>query len=311
MTQTRKILVVGTGAVGGFYGGYLAKSGTSVSVLSRSDFHIVREKGIKIKSLLGDYNFVPDQVVKNVSDYKGTPDYILVATKVLPELNISSLIKSAVKPGTSIILLQNGIDIEKDAVSSFPDNEIISALAFICVSRPSYGEIDHTDFGSLIIGRYPRGRSQKINELSDMFTASGIKCTIDENITGSRWKKLVWNAPFNPISVLGGKLDTREMTESDEVLTLSRAIMSEIIELARLEGHSLPEKIIENTIETTKKMVPFKTSMLQDFERRKPMESEAILGNALRLGKKHDLDMPYTESLYLMLTTVDRKNRSV
>ncbi len=311
MGQAWKILVVGTGAVGGLYGGYLAKSGAAVSVLSRSDYNPVKEKGITIKSILGDYHFIPDQVVKSTSDYEGTPDYLLVATKVLPDLDISIIIKSAVKPGTSIILLQNGIDIEKDVAASFPENEIISALAFICVSRPEYGVIEHTDFGSITIGRYPEGDSHKINELSKMFNASGIKCSIDEKITGSRWKKLVWNAPFNSLSVLCGGLDTREMAESDELLDLSGKIMSEIIKLARLEGYLLQEGIIGNTIEATKKMVPFKTSMLQDYESRKPLESEAILGNALRLGEKHGLTMPYTESLYQMLTVADRKNRSL
>jgi 2-dehydropantoate 2-reductase len=311
MDQTRKILVVGTGAAGSLYGGYLAKAGASVSVLSRSDYRRVKEKGIEIKSILGDYHFMPDQVVKSAADYKDTPDYILVATKVLPDLDIHGIIKSAVAPDTSILLLQNGIDIEKDVAASFPDNEIISALAFICVSRPEYGKIEHTDFGSITIGRYPEGPSSKVNELRDLFNASGIKCAIDENITTSRWKKLVWNAPFNPLSVLGGGLDTREMAESDEAMTLARKVMGEIIELARREGHPLPERIIENNIESTKKMVPFKTSMLQDFEKGKPVESEAILGNALRLGKKHDFAMPATETIYQLLTLADKKNRSV
>jgi 2-dehydropantoate 2-reductase len=310
MDQTGKILVVGTGAVGSLYGGCLAKAGASVSVLSRSDYHRVKEKGIEIKSILGDYHFVPDQVVKSAADYIGTPDYILVATKVLPGLDTGGIIKNAVAPATSIVLLQNGIDIEKDIAASFPGNEIISALAFICVSRPEYGKIEHTDAGSLIIGKYPGGRSAKIDELRDLFNASGIKCTVDEKITTSRWKKLIWNAPFNPLSVLGGGLDTREMAESDEAMALARKIMGEIIELARREGYPLSDRIIEKNIESTRKMVPFKTSMLQDFESGKPVESEAILGNALRLGKKHGLSMPATETIYQLLTLTDKKNRS-
>ncbi len=310
MTERRNILVVGTGAVGSFYGGSLSKAGASVSVLSRSDFSVVKEKGIGIKSVTGDFHFSPRQVVRSASEYGDTPDYILVATKALPGIDVRELIKDAVKPETSIILLQNGIGIDRAVADSFPDNELIGALAFICAERPEYGRIEHTDFGSIIIGRYPEGSSPKIEELNRMFNESGIKCTIDEKITGSRWRKLVWNAPFNPISVLGGGLDTREMAESPEAMDLSRMVMGEIIGLARLEGYPLPDRIIENTIESTKKMVPFKTSMLQDFENRRPLESEAILGNALRIGMKHNHTMPCTRSLYQVLTIADKKNRS-
>ncbi len=310
MTVSKKILVVGTGAVGSFYGGSLSKAGASVSVLSRSDFSVVKEKGIEIKSILGDFHFSPRQVVRSASEYGDTPDYILVATKALPGISIRELIKGAVKPETSIILLQNGIGIDRAVADSFPENELIGALAYICACRPGYGMIEHTGYGSITIGRYPEGSSPKIEELNRMFNDSGIKCTIDEKITGSRWKKLVWNAPFNPISVVGGGLDTREITESPEAMDLSRKVMGEIIGLARREGYPLPDRIIENTIESTKKMSPFKTSMLQDFENRRPLESEAILGNALRIAERHNHPMPFTQCLYQMLTIADKKNRS-
>jgi len=150
-----KVLLYGSGAVGSFYAGKLFQAGASVSVVSRSDFDVVKNHGISVKSVLGDFHFTPDRVLKNGVEYNDNADFIIVATKVLPEIDIYNLIKDSVKPGSSIVLLQNGIDIERPVVEKFPDNEIISALAFICVSRTEYGVIEHQDYGRIIQADYP------------------------------------------------------------------------------------------------------------------------------------------------------------
>ena len=104
------ILVVGTGAIGGFYGGKLAQGGARVAALCRSDVEIVKSKGIQVKSVYGDFHFTPETVIQNVYDYGAPPDYILVGLKVLPEIDTATIIKDIVGPDTSIILLQNGIN---------------------------------------------------------------------------------------------------------------------------------------------------------------------------------------------------------
>jgi len=305
-----RILIVGTGAIGGFYGGKLAQAGASVSTLCRSDYETVKAKGIKVTSSLGDFHFTPEKVIRNLSEYSPPPDYILVGLKVLPEIDTAEIIKDVVVPETAIVLLQNGVEIEEPLVEAFPDNEIISGLAFICATRTSPGHIDHTDFGRVVIGRYPAGKSVKAEELARLFNEAGLKCEVTEDAVTARWRKLVWNAPFNPISVLAGGADTKTMVENPESLELARQVMEEVCQIAEAVGHPLPVGVVQENIEGTRRMSPYKSSMLVDFEAGRPMEVEAILGNGIRAAKRHNLAVPHMESLYGLLSLVDKKIRS-
>jgi 2-dehydropantoate 2-reductase len=304
-----RILVVGAGAIGGFYGGKLAQAGASVSTLCRSDYEVVKSKGITVTSTLGDFHFTPEKVIRDLGEYGPPPDYILVGLKVLPEIDTAEIIKEVVGAETAIVLLQNGVEIEEPVARAFPDNEIISGLAFICATRTSPGHIDHTDFGRVVIGRYPAGTSVKAEELARLFNEAGLKCELTEDAVTARWRKLVWNAPFNPISVLGGGADTKTMMENPESLELARKVMEEVCRIAEAAGHTLPEEVVQQNIDGTRAMAPYKSSMLVDFEAGRPMEVEAILGNGLRAAKRHDLSAPHMESLYGLLKLVDKKIR--
>ncbi|HPI90473.1 MAG TPA: 2-dehydropantoate 2-reductase [Spirochaetota bacterium] len=305
-----EILLVGTGAVGSFYGGKLFQAGARVSTLCRSDYDIVKKNGISVQSIYGNFTYKPDEVIRTADEYSKKPDYIIVATKVLPEIDIVSMIKKTVHPGTSIVLMQNGIGIEKPVRSSFPDNEIISALAFICVSRNSPGNIDHQDYGRIVIGTYPSGISEKVELLCSLLKKSGVPCEIDTNITAARWKKLIWNAPFNPISVLAGGADTKSMMESEATFHLIEEVMKEVALLAEKTGTALSEDIIKKNLDDTRVMKPYKTSMLLDFENKRPLEVEAILGNALRIASEQGITVPHIESLYGLLILADLHNRA-
>ena len=154
-----RILVVGTGAIGGFYGGKLAQAGARVATLCRSDYEAVLSKGIRITSTYGNFQFVPEKVIRDLKEYGSPPDYLLVALKVLPEINTAEIIKEVAGPDTAIVLLQNGVEIEEPVARVFPNNQIISGLAFICVTRTDPGHIDHVDFGRLVIGLLPDDQS--------------------------------------------------------------------------------------------------------------------------------------------------------
>ena len=305
-----KVLLIGTGAIGSFYGGKLSQAGAAVSAVCRSDYNIVKEKGIRIKSINGDFDFKPDSVFKKASEYNDTADFLVVATKVLPDIDVVSIIRDAVKPSTSIVLLQNGINIEKEVTDAFPDNEIISALAFVCVSRVEYGLIDHQDYGRVVIGSFPSGVSGKVKLLEEMFKASGTPVETADDIISARWKKLLWNAPFNPVSVIGGGVSTKEMLADPLTESFIENIMKEVYALSVADGHPVDENLIKKNLEDTYKMVPYKTSMLLDFEAGRPMEVEAILGNAVRIADKYGVGVPYLKSIYALLDLINRKNIS-
>ena len=302
------LLLIGTGAVGSLYGGKLSQAGISVSAVCRSDYDVVKQRGIKVKSILGDFQFHPRNLYHSPLESSEKYDYVLVALKVLPEIDLPALLRHVVGPNTVIVLLQNGVAIEEAVFSAFPENEIISGLAFVCVNRTAPGEIDHLDYGRVVIGNYPRGVSEKTKFLADAFKKAGVDCRSTETVIQSRWQKLVWNAPFNPMSVLGGGVNTKEILEDPENIGVVKGIMQEVCRLAEAEGFPLPEGIVEQNIENTLVMKPYKTSMLLDFESRRPLETEAILGNAVRIAKKHSISVPRMECLYALLKMADRKN---
>ena len=308
MKNEPEIAIIGTGAIGSFYGGKLSQTGAHVSVVCRSDYDIIKQKGIQIKSTLGNFHFMPHEVVRALDELPFNPDIIIVTTKVLPEIDTISSIGKKISSETAILLLQNGIGIEEPISNAFPNNELLSGLAFICVSRIEYGKIEHIDYGRLILGKYPEGNSDKVELLKDLFQKSGINCEITDDIISARWKKLLWNVPFNPISVLTGGSDTSEIMSSPAAVELINNIMKEVAFLAKKTGHPLSETAIEHNLRDTAKMIPYKTSMLLDYENKRPMEVDAILGNVLKIAKRMDIKTPYIENIYGLLTVLNEKN---
>jgi 2-dehydropantoate 2-reductase len=296
-----KVLVIGTGAVGSFYGSLLAKAGAEISVVARSDYEHVKKHGIDIKSetKLGNYRFRPAAVVRDAGDLAEKPDYVLLCIKVVEGANRAALLKDALGPNTSIVLISNGVEIEDDIAEAFPNHELISGLAFICVTRTAAGEIWHQAYGRLALGNYPAGLSEKTKGLCSAYERSGIHCTASEDIATARWQKCVWNAAFNPLSVLSGGLSTSDILTTQEPFV--RAIMEEICLVARAVGHALPADMVDKQVDSTRKMPPYKTSMLLDFEARRPMETEAILGNAVRAGRRAGVKIPHLESIYALM----------
>lgn len=308
-----RILVVGTGAIGGYYAGKLAQAGAIVSTVhhSQADFDAVRHNGITVESIHGDFHYRPFSVHREVSEYTEAVDILLVAVKALPELDVAKLIQGAVREHTVIILLQNGLGIEAPVAQAFPQNLLISGLAFICVSRIRPGVLRHLCYGRLSIGLYPHGEADCVKELSTLFAAAGVTCAVCPNIVEERWKKLVWNAAFNPISVLGHHATTRDMMDSPSLRIVLENVMREVCRLANAEGHPLDEEtIVQKNISETERMEPYKTSMLLDFEAGRPLEVEAILGNATRIARKHALPTPFLDTLYALLQLAARPKKN-
>ncbi|MBF0161437.1 MAG: 2-dehydropantoate 2-reductase [Magnetococcales bacterium] len=296
-----EVLVVGTGAVGGYYAAQLAKAGARVSTTHRSDLMVVREQGIHIDALHGPQHFRPAQVLAEVAEFAGSPDYILVALKVLEEIPTAELIRPAVGAETAILLLQNGVNIEEPVAEAFPANELLSGLAFVCLNRTAPGHIRHTCYGHLNIGRFPGGPSAAAERLAQLFVAAGTPCAVTENIALERWKKLVWNAAFNPLSVLG-QATTRAILDQPESAQLAQQIMTEVCAIATACGFPLGEETVQKNLQATRRMQPYQTSMLLDDQAGRSMEVEAILGNAVRAGRRHRVATPGLECLYALMS---------
>ncbi|HKQ12043.1 MAG TPA: 2-dehydropantoate 2-reductase [Steroidobacteraceae bacterium] len=299
------VLIVGAGAVGALFGSALARQGARVSVVCRSDYDAVSRDGYDIhSSVFGDHRFRPAHVYRNVADCREPPDYLLLTSKVLENVDRAALIRPAVGPRTVIVLIQNGVDIEPPIAAAFPDNELLSSLAFVAVGRGAPGQVHHLSLGSLIMGRYPAGVTPAAQALAAAFEAGKVPCKLTENVIGARWQKAVWNAVFNPISILGGVLDTNAMLRTDAEVAFARAAMQEVCDVAQAAGHPQSPNLIEQMLATTRAMPAYKSSMALDYENKRPMEIEAILGNTVRAARKVGVATPNLDAIYALAKMV-------
>jgi 2-dehydropantoate 2-reductase len=296
-----KILVIGAGAIGSFYASKLWQAGAEICLLVRNNAEEVQKNGIEILSINGNFTFYPQSVISDLSQYKQHPDYILIATKVLPNIDLPKIISQVIATNTKIVLIQNGINIEKSLAEKF-SQQIISVIAFVCVAKINNIKIHHQDNGYLIMGNYQKKANSDTHFLADLFQQVGIQTKISNHIQTDRWEKLIWNAAFNPISVLSGGCNTKQMLENTHCQQLIKQVMQEVFLLAVADNCSLPNNIIAEKISYTEKMVPYETSMLLDFKNNRPMEIEAILGNALKFAQEKSIPTPHLSSLYALLS---------
>lgn len=303
------ILIVGAGAVGALFGSALARQGARVSVVCRSDYDAVSRDGYDIHSpVFGDHRFRPERVYREVAECREPPDYVVLTSKVLENVDRAALIRPAVGPRTVIVLIQNGIDIEAPIAAAFPENELLSSLAFVAVGRSAPGRVNHLSLGSLILGRYPAGVTPATQALAEAFEAGKVPCKLTENVVGARWQKAVWNAVFNPISILGGVLDTDAMLRTDAEAAFVRRAMQEVCDVAQAAGHPQSPNVVEQMIAATKAMPAYKTSMALDYENGRPMEIEAIIGNTVRAGRKVGVATPNLDAIYALAKMVAGKS---
>ncbi|WP_432455195.1 MULTISPECIES: ketopantoate reductase family protein [unclassified Agarivorans] len=309
--MSTKVLVIGAGAIGAYYGARLAQAGAEVSVVVRSDYDGLSHKGeYAIQSHQGDFSFKPSQILKHPRDYQGIADYVIVATKVLPGIDTRELLKDVVSETTTIVLLQNGVEIEEPVQQAFPKAEIISGLCFICVQRVEPGVIDHQDYGHLVIGRYPQGVSERAERLGRMFNRAGVQCEVSAHVQQARWMKLVWNAPYNPLSVLAGGANTQQIMANPQTAQLVTDIMEEVYHVAKAVGAEFDYAVLQQNIDRTLKMCPYKPSMLLDYEAGREMEVESILGSTVKAARRVKVATPHIDSIYALLQLVNQTKHS-
>lgn len=301
MSHQPHALIIGAGAIGSFYGAILKRAGCTVSAVVRSEYDAVKAHGFRFESPLGDISWKPDYLYKDGDRPDSTPDYVILATKVLPGSDRAGLVRPWVGEGTNIVLIQNGLDIERELADAFPDNPIISCLAFIAVSRVAPGEIKHNAYGRLVMGRYPSGLDDHCQALHDLFVEGGIDIKLTEEVVRERWLKCVWNTPFNPLSVLANGADTYTMLDTPGGEKLVREMMQEVIDAAEADGHPLPPQIIDSNIDGTRKMPAYKNSMALDYLNDRPIELDAILGNVVAIAQKHGVPVPRLETMLAAL----------
>lgn len=302
MTHPPSVLVVGAGAIGAFYGAILHRGGARVSVVCRSDVDTVRETGFRVDSkALGDLSFRPAAVYGSAEECNDPPDYLVVALKVVDGIDRVSAIRPAVGRNTTIVLIENGIDIEPEIAQAFPDNKLLSGLAFTAATRVGPGHVEHKAYGRLVLGDYPRGAGPEALRFGALLDAGGVTGKVVEDVVGERWLKCVWNTAFNPVSVVAGGAGTLTMLDAPGGEDFLRTLMREVCGIAAADGHPMPEALVPKSLAGTRKMPDYKTSMAEDWLNERPMEVEAILGNAVHIARRRNVAVPHLESVYALI----------
>ena len=281
--------VIGTGALGGFYGGKLALAGQDVHFLFRSDYEHVSHHGLRVDSVNGDFR------LPQINAYPVTPqmpvcDVILVCLKTTGNHSLPELIKSLLHSKSVVILLQNGLGLEEDLLNRMPGIQVAGGLAFICSNKIGSGHIHHLDYGKLIIGPHNVTNPAILKQVISDFQSAGIPTEAAADLQFARWQKLVWNIPFNGMTVVLNTTTDRLMA-NENTRELSRELMLEVIHGANQCGVPLKESLAQQMIDMTIKMKPYAPSMKLDYDHRRPMEIEYIYSRPVQTAHKAGFEM--------------------
>ncbi|CAO3632272.1 unnamed protein product [Cunninghamella echinulata] len=270
--QLPRVLTVGTGAIGGIYSWRLSLS-SEITTVCKSNYNIVESEGFNIDSKkFGKGIFKPHHVVRTVNEAvdvsNGTPyDYVMVTLKALPEVyNIPDIISSAITPKkTAIVLIQNGLGVEEAIAERFPENPIISIVAYIGTSQTKPGHISMVGTENLIVGNYLRSKvdnSKEKQQFLGLLEKGDVSVVDVDDVERVRWQKLFWNSSFSPVCTLSG-MNTSELLRNEDALTSVKNIMKEVITAANAYGYDfeLEEQMAAMIERTEATAVNYKPSM--------------------------------------------------
>ena len=291
--------IIGAGAVGGYFGGRLANAGRDVSFLLHSDYDYVCKNGLRVDSCRGDFLLNPVQAYRDAA-FVPQCDVVLVALKTVNNHLLPGLLQKFAGPETLVVLIQNGIGMEDDLQKAMPGLQIAAATAFICSSKTGPGHICHMDYGSLTIANYSCRDTARLEALVSDFKDSGVE-TYTADYLLARWRKAVWNMPFNGMTV-ALNTSTAELLANPATRQLVREQMMEVIGAARACGvEALDEAFADKQLAATDRMTPYKPSMKLDYDNGRPMEIDYLYSRPIAMAAAAGYAMPRLEMLEAQL----------
>ena len=287
--------VVGAGAIGGYYGAKLAYSGQEVHFLSHSDYQYVKERGFQVDSCDGSFHLPQVNVYQHAEDMPQC-DVVIVGLKTINNHLLPQLLTPLLHQRTAVVLIQNGIGVEADVQQMFPGVQLIAGLAFICSAKTEPGRVNHQCYGSINLGNYScRDEALFAQILADFNTAGVTAASVP--YAEARWKKAVWNMPFNGMTVA---LDTQTdlLLKNPATRALIREQMMEVIGAAQALGVSaLTEEFADKMIAMTDAMTPYSPSMKLDYDFHRPMEIHYLYTRPIELAAEAGFAMPRLKML--------------
>lgn len=303
-----KVGIAGTGAVGGYVGGLLSHAGHEVTFLTRGKaYEYMSSNGLLIESE-NDLIKVQGCFTDGLENFSEV-DLVIFSVKSNDTKEMASKLQPIIKNEAMIFTLQNGVDNEETLSQIFGRDRIISAAAYIQVHMKDIGIVKQIgDPPLFLIGAMNYSKNKDyIQYLCTIFNEANIKAGVSENIVKVKWKKLLWNVIFNPLSALIEE-NTGVILDDPGLLSIAKMIGHESICVARAEGIEVEDTYLEKIIKQAENARNHQTSMLQDKLKGKEMELESICGFIIKRGRKLHVPTPVLESIYHLLKFAQGKS---
>jgi 2-dehydropantoate 2-reductase len=306
--EKMRIAVMGSGAVGGYFGARLAAAGQDVAFLARgSHLEAMRKEGLKVKSIQGDLHI--QALFTSDPGEVGPVDLVLFCVKSYDTEEAAAKLAPMIGEKTAILSLQNGIDNADKIAARWGKARTLAAVVYLGAIVAAPGKLEHRAGGRIVLGDLDGPSSTTAKRVEQALSGAKISCALSGEIRKVMWTKLVWNAPFCALSCLA-RANVKEILESDSLRKLAADCMEEVREAALSTGIELAPPVIEETFTFSKTLGDFKPSMLQDLEARKPLEYEALNGIIVRLLREKGKEAPINEAAYAVLKFLDQRIRA-
>lgn len=299
-----KILVIGAGAIGGYFGGRLAYGDNDVFFITRGEhLKAIENNGLTVESIHGDFNIR----VKSGTSFEPILDLdlILVCVKLHDTHSILPHIKKQVSENTVVISLQNGLEGDEFLKEAVPKSRLIGGIAFIGANRVAPGKIRHTATGFITIGEWDGKKTERIEKIQKTFLDAGIDCRLTNRMREAKWEKLIWNVGFNGLSALTD-MSAKSLLEHEPTRKIVRLLMEELIKVAHKLGIEVDPVEVDRQIKITERMGEVIPSMLQDMRAGRKTEIDFINGKVYREAEKLGIPTPYNETVWAAVSLLDK-----
>jgi 2-dehydropantoate 2-reductase len=304
-----RVGVVGSGAVGTFYGARMALAGAEVRFLMRGDLEAVRARGsVVIRDRSGTAELRPVAAFGTAAEV-GPVDLVVVGLKTTSASELLPLVEPLLGESTAILTLQNGIGADEFLAGLFGAPRVIGGLVFMALSRTGPGEVTCFHPGMVRIGEFEGPPRPRTRALAGLLAAAGMKVEVVERLLEARWSKLVWNIPFNGLSIAEGGITTDRICADPRLAAEARALMLEVQGAAAHFGVGITDAFVAKQFEVTPPMGAYQPSSLIDFLAGREVEVEAIWGEPLRRAQAAGVGMPRLSALYSRLLETCARRR--
>jgi 2-dehydropantoate 2-reductase len=306
-----KILIMGTGGVGGYYGGLLAQQGNDVTFIARgAHLYAIRHEGLNVKSAHGDFTVFPANATEDPAKVDPV-DLILFCVKTYNTDEAAEAIRPAVGPQTVILSLQNGVDAAERIGKVVGMEQVIGGATWLSSAVEAPGVIKQiSQFRRIVFGELAGGRSERIESIFKVLNQTGITVEISEDIQKVLWTKLVFITAVSSIGSLT-RLPMGDFRSISETRSLLSRIMQEVESVARARGVNLDEDVVQKWLEFIDNAAPqIKPSMQLDVEAGRRTELESMIGVVGRKGRERGVSTPAADFVYASLLPVELKARN-